>query len=124
MHHAAPEEARQIEHDHLDPRIRCRQRQRPFDIARLILSGRCLGAHQQLERIDVALLLDDVPVEFEEQRAVLDLARRRPCGERGIEQREEQQQENQRQGILHAHQQFPDLARERHEFTSLSIPMP
>ena len=117
---APAHEARQVEDDDLDPVVLGGKVQCAFDVAGLVFTRRCFARKKHAQRIDLALFLDDHAVQVEQKRAFLDMPRRGPGREHGIYHAEEQDQKRQRQRILDADQQLPDLARELHEYTCLS----
>ena len=111
---AAAGEAIEIEHDRFHPRVLRAGVHRTDDVAQRELVGpRAAAARQQIADAGVLRLLDEAAVEIEQQRAAAGRDfRLAAAGQAHEDQPEDDQQEEQRERVLHAHQKCPQSLQE------------
>jgi hypothetical protein len=111
----------EVEHHRRHPAVPGGRPQGLDDVAKPILVRR-VSAAEHLGCRRLRRLLDDRPVELEEERPALARAHFRVRAHHGPEAGEEEQHEEEDEGVLHPDQQLPDLARERHGDSSIVKP--
>jgi hypothetical protein len=108
----APGEDVEIERHRLDPVVGPRGVERAQHVAQPILARSAAAEH--LARRRLGRLLDDRPVQSEEQGAAVARAEGGPGRHCRVEQSEEGDHEEQDEPVLDPDEQLPDLARELH----------
>jgi len=111
---AAAGEAGKIERDGLDVAVSRGAVHGTQQVAGADLGLARSAAQHHAERVRLHWFFHHGAVEPQQQCAVVRLGRAGAHGERSVEHAEEQQQEQQRQRVLDADQQTPDLACENH----------